>query len=501
MNISRMSALERYGQQMGRLVERHLADAALIAARQEAEREAAQARRAAIALSQEVASRRRAQSHLTYLASHDPLTALPNRSLFNERLAAETRHAASTGRKLGVLYIDLDNFKDVNDTLGHANGDALLRQFAQRISGRLRPGDLIARLGGDEFALLLTNIKTASEAGSLGECLIEALAEPFDIQGRPTFIGISIGITIYPDDADSVELLHRNADLAMYRAKSDGRNRSRFFDETLNREVQRRAVLEQALREPALLSQLQIAYQPQIELRSGCISGVEALLRWHHPEHGFIAPTEFIPVAERAGLIIDIGTWVLRESCRQAAAWRNAGLPAITMSVNVSTLQFREGNMPSLVADILAETGLPGPLLELEITETGMMQDTHVADEMLIALHRQGVGLAIDDFGTGYSSLSYLRRVPVHRLKIDRSFIHDVTISEDAAVVASTIVQLAHSLRLQVVAEGVETRAQADFVRRTGAAFAQGFYYAEPAAAAELPALLNRPALVPAAPA
>jgi EAL domain-containing protein (putative c-di-GMP-specific phosphodiesterase class I) len=244
------------------------------------------------------------------------------------------------------------------------------------------------------------------------------------------------------------------------------------------------------------MNQLEVVYQPQFEARTERLSGSEALLRWTHPEHGMISPQEFIPVAERSGLILDIGTWVLRESCRQAARWRDSGLPQLTVSVNVSTIQFRVGNIPRLVADVLEETGLPASWLELEITESGIMHDMHVAAETLIALHNQGVGLAIDDFGTGYSSLSYLRRVPVDRIKIDRSFIKDVTASEDAAVVATTIVKLAHSLRLQVVAEGVETRAQAEFVRQTGCTFVQGFYYGEPMSAGMIPDLLTRPPLL-----
>jgi EAL domain-containing protein (putative c-di-GMP-specific phosphodiesterase class I) len=255
-------------------------------------------------------------------------------------------------------------------------------------------------------------------------------------------------------------------------------------------------LLEQALRDPALMTQLQMVYQPQFELRNGRVSGVEALLRWKHPEHGVISPDEFIIVAERSGLIQEIGTWVLRETCRQAACWLADGIQRFTMSVNVSTVQFRTGNLPELVAEILAETGLPGACLELEITETGIMQDMHVAAEMLMALHRQGVGLAIDDFGTGYSSLSYLRKVPVDRLKIDKSFINDVTVSEDAAVVAATIVQLARSLRLKVVAEGVETRAQAEFVHKTGCEFVQGYYFAKPMPADAIPGLLRRSELM-----
>jgi len=502
MGTAQVSALERYSQRMGRLVERHLAEAALVAARQEAEREAREANRARVeveaataALLDEMAVRQRVQSRLAHLACHDPLTGLPNRTLFNDRLAGEMREAERRGRRLALLYIDLDNFKDVNDTLGHATGDGLLRHVAARIEAALRGGETVARIGGDEFALLQVDPEDNAGAGELGERVIAAMSQPFEVDGRAIFVGASIGITLYPDDAATLELLHRNADLAMYRAKSDGRNRCHFFDETLNREVHRRAALEQSLREPALLSQLEIHYQPQIDLRDGRIAGVEALLRWQHPEHGLVSPQEFIPVAERSGLILEIGAWVLRESCRQAMQWRAAGLPPLTMSVNVSAIQFRVGNIPALVAGILQETGLPGPALELEITETGIMHDTHVAMETLLAIHALGVALAIDDFGTGYSSLSYLRRVPVDRIKIDRSFINDVTTSEDAAVIAATIVRLAHSLRLEVVAEGVETAAQDAFIRRTGCRYGQGFHYAEPMPAAAIADLLGQPRL------
>jgi EAL domain-containing protein (putative c-di-GMP-specific phosphodiesterase class I) len=278
----------------------------------------------------------------------------------------------------------------------------------------------------------------------------------------------------------------------MYRAKGDGRNRYQLFDDTLNREVHRRSLIEQALREPALMTQLYLVYQPQIDLRTDRISGVEALLRWQHPEHGEIIPEEFIAIAERSGIIQDIGTWVLRQSCLQAVRWRNEGLPKVTVSVNVSTVQFRNGNLPRLVASVLAETGLAASWLELEVTETGIMHDMHVAAETLVALHQQGVGLAIDDFGTGYSSLSYLRSVPVDRIKIDRSFVKDVVASEDAAVISSTIVDLAHNLRLEVVAEGVETAEQGAFIRNTGCAFVQGYYYGKPASPDSIRELLLR---------
>jgi predicted signal transduction protein with EAL and GGDEF domain len=317
-----------------------------------------------------------------------------------------------------------------------------------------------------------------------------AICRPFLIENRPIFIGASIGISLCPDDATTADMLHRHADLALYRAKADGRNRCHVFDQTLNQQVHRRALLEQAMREPALIEQLHIAYQPQIDLANSRISGVEALLRWHHPVHGWIWPTEFIPAAERTGLILQLGTWALREGCRQAARWRAEGLP-MTMSVNVSALQFRVGNIPRLVADILAETGLPPAMLELEITETALMNAAAGPLTALGELHAMGVKLAIDDFGTGYSSLSYLRQIPVDRIKIDQSFIRDAPLNEDAAVVANTIVQLAHSLRLEVVAEGVETQAQLDFVLQTGCGFAQGFFFSKPVSPAKLADLVN----------
>ena len=467
------SALALYASRLGQLVERHVAEAALMAAKQKAEHEAVEANRAraeteaaAGALREEMASRQCAQSRLAFLACHDPLTALPNRTLFAERLGREMQEARRYRRRLALLYIDLDNFKDVNDTLGHAAGDALLQQVAARIEQELRADQTAARLGGDEFAVLHGNPESAEEARGLGERLMHSLSRAFDIDQHPIFVSASIGITLFPDDADAVEPLQRNADLAMYKAKSEGRNRCRFFDEALHREVHRRAFLEQALREPTILSQLEVVFQPQMDLRSRRVTGVEALLRWNHPVHGVIYPSEFIGVSERCGVIVDVGRWVLRESCRHAAAWLRADLPPLTVSVNVSAVQFRMDDIPKLVKEVVAATGLPPSSLELEITETGIMQDMHEAAQTLRALHRFGVGIAIDDFGTGYSSLSYLRRLPVDRLKIDRSFIQDVTSNDETATVVKAIVQLAHNLRLKVVAEGVETEAQDAFVRR-----------------------------------
>ena len=492
----RTSALTRYTLRLGTLAERHLTLTALETARRQAEQEAADAGRArdeleitAACLRDEMASRLGAQARLSHLANHDVLTALPNRALFSDRLARELEGAARDRRSLALFYIDLDNFKDVNDTLGHAAGDLLLKQVAGRLEGELALGQTVARMGGDEFAILQTGLADRTAARDLAARLIETLVAPFTVQDRQLFVGASIGITLFPDDADTVELLHRNADLAMYRAKRDGRNRYHFFDRALNDELHRRSFIEQSLREPSIRSQLHVAFQPQVDLRINRVSGLEALLRWRHPAFGLISPDEFIPIAEQSGLIDDLGTWVLRESCEQAMRWRDLGVPALTVAVNVATAQFRLGNMPRLVADVLAATGLPACCLELEITETGIMHDMGVAAGTLVALHQMGVHLAIDDFGTGYSSLSYLRRLPVDRIKIDRGFVRDVPDNEDASIVVSTIVKLAHNLRLQVVAEGVETRAQADFVRSSGCAYAQGFFFGQPVSPPELPNL------------
>ena len=483
MGAMKLGALERYSQRMGRLVERHLAEAALIAARQDAEREAAQANAArreievtATALREEVAARERTQARLAYLATHDTLTGLPNRTWFNDALSERLIFARAHPQPLALVYIDLDNFKDVNDTLGHEVGDELLRQVAARLRAAVSKGQAVARIGGDEFAVILPDTR-AAPAAAFATALIATLRAPFDIASRPIFVGASAGISVFPHDAADAGALHRHADLALYRAKADGRNRCAVFDQSVHDEVERRALLEQALREPTLFEQLRMAYQPQIDLRTGRMAGVEALLRWRHPHHGWIWPAEFIPAAERFGLILPIGAWVLRESCRQAARWLAEGMPALTMSVNVSALQFRAGGVPALVAETLRETGLPASSLELEITETALMNPADDPADVMSALHEMGVALAIDDFGTGYSSLSYLRQIRADRIKIDQSFIRDAPENEDAAVIATAIVQLAHSLRLEVVAEGVEGLAHLDFVRRAGCDFAQGFYF------------------------
>ena len=491
--------MTRYGLRLGSLVERHMADAALIAARREAERRAEEALRAKrdieaanAALHDEMAVRVRTEARLAYLASHDTLTGLANRSLFSDHVSRAMEDAHRRGEKLALLCVDLDNFKDVNDTLGHAAGDVVLQQVSARITSELRRGDMAGRMGGDEFAVLLRNLADVTEARAQAERLIALFDTPFEIDVGPIFVGASIGITLFPDDGNSEEQLRRNADLAMYRAKSDGRSRYHFFDTALNDEAHRRAFLEQGLRDPNVMSQLYLAFQPQIDMRSLRVAGVEALLRWNHPTRGLIGPDDFVPIMERSGLIIEVGNWLLRESCQAAVQWCKAGLPPVTMAVNVAAAQFLVGDMPRVVAQVLAATGLPASRLELEITETGVMHDMRVAADSLIALHQQGVNLAIDDFGTGYSSLNYLRKLPIDRIKIDQSFVKDIPASEDAGVIVNTIVRLAHNLNRQVVAEGVETAAQSDFVRMAGCCFGQGFYYGRPMVSAGLTQLLAR---------
>ena len=495
-SASRVTMLERYSDQLGLLCERRIAMTALRDARETAERQAEQARVAAReaiasrdALRAEMKRRVEVQSKLAHLATHDPLTGLPNRMLLTERLAEQIVIAKDSGRSLALLYLDLDHFKDVNDTLGHGAGDALLRVVAERLKSCLRDDAMVARMGGDEFALWVPDADSAA-ALRLADRIRAHLLEPISLAGHRVFVGVSIGCTLCPTDGNDVSTLLSNGDIAMYRAKQEGRNCVQMFDTTLDAGVKRRASLEQALHEAVSLNQVAVAYQPQIDLVNGQFVGVEALLRWTHPGHGAVYPDEFVPIAERSGLINNLGGWILHESCRQVLAWSNAGLPELRVAVNLATAQFKGSDVPRLVAEVLAATGLHPSRLELEITETGVMQDMRDAIEVLRALASLGVTLAIDDFGTGYSSLSYLRKLPVDKIKIDRSFVSEVAVDEDAAAVARAMVGLAHSLRLAVVAEGVETAEQASFMRSTQCEYGQGYLYGRPMPPLEMQALL-----------
>ncbi len=494
------TGLTRYSLQVGRLVELHATHAALLASKQEAERETARVKQAKLeieaahnTLREEMAYRQEAQSRLAYIASHDGLTGLPNRTLFNEILNQATQNTREHGPSLALMYIDLDHFKDVNDTRGHAAGDALLQGVAARLRTTLRLGETLARLGGDEFAVLQTKVQDVDQACALGNRLVAMLKEPFLIEDRPVYIGASIGITLYPTDTTSLEILHRNADLAMYRAKSSGRDRFHLFDDSLNQEVGRRSCLEQAMKEPSFASQLSLVFQPQVHLTSQQVTGFEALTRWQHPKLGSISPSEFIPLAERSDAIVGLGSWLLLESCRQAGMWSNSVLQNCTVAVNVAAAQLRDGDLPRLVRDVLAETGLPARSLELELTETGIMHDIRRAAEVLRTIHQLGVRLAIDDFGTGYSSLSYLRQLPMDRIKIDGSFVRDVHKSADAVAMVSMIAKLALELRMGVIAEGIETREQARLVRDVGCTFGQGYFYGRPTATPSFAALFEEP--------
>ena len=461
--------------------------AALVAARQKAEQETERLVRAKrdvdtahSTLRREMSNRIEAQSRLSHLASHDALTGLPNRVLFNDILLAATLDQRSGSRMFALMYIDLYHFKDVNDTLGHAAGDALLRAVAARLKDTLRAGEAVARLGGDEFAVLQSGIQDPSAAAALGERLVWALKEPFLIEERQVFIGASVGITIYPQDSVVLEVLHRNADLAMYRAKSSGRDRANLFDESLNEEVGRRSALEQAMKEPSFLRQLSLMFQPQVHLVRKQVTGFEALIRWQHPKFGSIAPSEFIPLAERSGAINTVGSWLLLECCRQAKAWPADAMQNCTVAVNVAAAQFRNGDLPRLVRQVLAETALLPSSLELELTETGIMHDIRAAVRSLTTINQMGVKLALDDFGTGFSSLSYLRQLPMDRIKIDGSFVKDIHESSEAQAMVKMIANLATELRMTTVAECIENGEQASLVRHVGCTFGQGYFYGHP---------------------
>lgn len=417
---------------------------------------------------------------MIYQAHHDDLTGLPNRALFKERLTREIAFALREGRSLALLFIDLDRFKRVNDSLGHSAGDELLEQTAQRISGGIRESDTVARLGGDEFAIIVPNISGTRSVTTVAEHIVRSLSEPFLVGHQESYVSASIGIAICPADGRDSEELLRNADTAMYRAKDSGRGNFVYFEERMNAEAVERMVLERDLRQALLHNEFTLHYQPQLDLRTGRVSAVEALLRWNHPVRGLIAPATYISIAEETGLIEEIGRRVLVDACAQHAAWRAAGLRPPRIAVNVSVRQFHRGNLVQIVEETLRRTATPASALEIEVTESLFMDESANAAHMLGRLRKMGVRVAMDDFGTGYSSLSYLRRLQVDILKIDRTFITDMTDDFEARVVAEAIVNLAHTLRKSVVAEGVETAEQLDLLRTWGCDMIQGYHFSRP---------------------
>jgi diguanylate cyclase (GGDEF)-like protein len=431
-----------------------------------------------------------AESHLHYLAHVDPVTQLPNRHEFNDALAYALARADRQDSSVGLLLLDLDNFKVVNDTLGHHCGDQLLKLVSERLVAILRGTDIICRIGGDEFVVIVEPADDVSEMASVARKILAVLAAPFDLEGHQLYVSASIGVSLYPFDAQDVATLTRNADTAMYHAKHQGKNRYAVFQSEMELRAQRRLRMEANLRKALQNEELYLHYQPQIDLRSGRIVGVEALIRWNCREMGQLSPSEFIPVAEESGIIVDLGRWVLQSACRQAAVWCKAGLldSLEHVAVNLSACQARDPGLMDDIRAILHETQLPHGLLELEITEGVLMDNIHANVELMRRLQDTGIHLSIDDFGTGYSSMSYLKRLPIDQLKIDRSFVRDLPGEGEAIVTA--IIAMAHSLHLKVVAEGVETLRQVEFLRTAGCDNVQGYFFARPMTAAQLTALL-----------
>lgn len=454
--------------------------------------------REVVAFVRDLSAWRAMENELRHLATHDPLTGLPNRTLFRDRLEQELDLATRQRSGLAVVLLDLDHFKTINDFSGHDLGDQLLVQVARRLAARLRPGDTLARLGGDEFALMLPNPPRPEELGVVASQLLEAMRTPFELEGRQLTIGASVGISLFPDDGRDAEELLARADAAMYQAKSDGRNGYRFYTAELNRRNQESLLLQERLRQALQDGLLELYYQPQVDTRTGQVCGMEALLRWHDPVLGWVSPMHFIPVAESCGLILPLGDWVLVTALRQIRAWMDAGTP-IRVAVNLSARQFQQRDLVERVWTLLAETGVPPQLLELEVTESVLMEDTDQATYVLGELSKLGVRLAVDDFGTGYSSLNYLKLFSLDVLKIDRTFIQDLHVDPSDAVIVKAIISLAHSLGLELVAEGVETQEQLEYLREQGCESYQGYYFSKPVPASQCEVFLSRTGLEPVA--
>lgn len=431
-----------------------------------------------------------AKVQLEHLVQHDALTGLPNRILLQDRLGQAIELARRQSRQLAVMFLDLDQFKHINDSLGHAVGDQLLRSVAQRLVGCVRHSDTISRQGGDEFVLLLSHIERAEDARISAQKMLASLALPHRIDQHDLHIGASIGISIYPADGQDVETLIKSADAAMYSAKENGRNNYKFFEQSMNILAVQRQSIEASLHRALEQQEFVLYYQPKINLQSGAIVGVEALIRWQHPEQGLLSPTQFVPIAEDCGLILPIGRWVLREACRQVQAWLDSGLRAVPIAVNISAVEFRHKSFLESVALVLKETGLVPRYLELELTESILMHDVESSVPILEALKAIGVRLAIDDFGTGYSSLSYLKHFPIDTLKIDQSFVRNIAANADDAIIVRTIIGMGENLKQRIIAEGVETHEQLEFLLEQQCEEGQGFLFGHPLPAKNFAQLL-----------
>jgi len=457
-----------------------------------------------LTVARDVTEQKQAERQMAYLANYDHLTGLPNRALFRDRLAGAMARAERDEKLVALLYLDLDRFKQVNDSLGHAMGDELLKQVSERLTQGVRRSDTVAhapahdealgatvaRLGGDEFTLVLEDIRHVEEIARIAQRLLVALSAPFELDGRKIFVSASIGITVYPFDDVDIDNLIRNADAAMYRAKALGRNNFQFYTDDLNADAEERLWLETELRQALEREQFELVYQPKLNLRTNLITGVEALLRWRSPQKGLVSPADFIPLLEETGLIVPVGAWVLRTACRQAAAWARAGLH-LSMAVNLSARQFHDGGLTQTIHSALDEAGLPAGQLELEVTESLLMENNARSQVILNGIKQMGIRVSVDDFGTGYSSLAYLKSFPLDTLKIDRSFVKGVGIDQDDTAIVRAVIALARSLRLTVVAEGVETMEQLRFLRGTLCEQAQGYVISRPLEAAAFEAWMT----------
>ncbi len=439
----------------------------------------------------DITARRHAEQKLDFFTHRDPLTGLPNRSLFRELLTHAIAQAEGNHGQFALLFLDLDNFKTINESLGHSLGDQLLIGVGKRLQSLLPEGHAMARIGGDEFNLILEREPHLPGIDLIAQRLIDILTEPFQIDGHSIYIGASIGIALYPADGQDIETLQSNADAALYQAKQQGRGILRFFSPEMTHQAKDRLTLEADLRRAIEGDELLLYYQPQIDLTSGQIVGLEALVRWQHPQRGMIPPGAFIPLAEESGLVVRLGDWVLRSACHQIKAWLDAGLAPRQTAVNVSAVQLSRGHLVESVQEVLRETGIPPERLELEITESFVMADRDQSFKALAELRALGVRLSIDDFGTGYSSLAYLQQIEVHKLKIDLSFVRDVTTNSGNASIVKAIIALGHSLGLEIIAEGVEEQAQADYLRGLQCDVMQGYLVSRPLPVEEITGFLT----------
>lgn len=445
-----------------------------------------------IVSARDISDRKEAEQRISYLASHDALTNLPNRSLLQDRIQQVLVHNSRRSIQAAVLFVDLDNFKVINDSLGHEMGDKLLKEIAAMLVSMVRIEDTVARQGGDEFILLLSSITQPEDASIIAQKILDSLMQPFHIKGKELHISASIGITIFPDDGNDKESLLKNSDIAMYHAKESGKNNYQFFSAKMNEFATEKQALSSDLRHAVERNELFLVYQPVVDMASGNIAGMEVLLRWQHPAHGLISPIKFIPLAEETGVILPIGEWVMRSACRQLAEWQQQGYEVPRLAINLSAKQFRQKSLVENIAHILKETGTEARFIGVEITESMLVQNVDEVVDTLLRLSNMGLEISIDDFGTGYSSLSYLKRFPINKLKIDKSFVDDIATHPDDAAIHKAIVAMAHGLSMKVVTEGVETQAQLDFLRQKGSEQYQGYLFSKPLPASEIVAKLSR---------